>query len=80
MGFDPAQFWKITPRLYVLEIEGAAKRIEREKAMIWWGAMLPHMKKPPTFSEFTGIKTAKLKGHDWEYELAAWKAYAATKH
>ena len=51
-GFDPARFWELTPRLMVLEMDGAARRHERERALIWWGAMMPHMKKPPRFEEF----------------------------
>lgn len=36
----------------MLEMTGAGKRHERERALIWWGAMMPHMKKPPGFKEF----------------------------
>ena len=78
-GFDPARFWEITPRLYTLEMDGAADRMKREKSMIWWGAMMPHMKKPPTFEDFTGFKT-KAARSDWEAELSAWETYAAQKH
>lgn len=24
--------------------------------MVWWGAMMPHLEKPPTFEKFTGYK------------------------
>ena len=44
----------LTPRLYDTEIAGALLRIERERALTWFGAMLPHLKKPPTLQEFTG--------------------------
>lgn len=54
-GFDPARFWDLTLRLYVLEMEGAAERTRNERAMVWWGAMMPHMKKPPDFEKFVGI-------------------------
>ena len=29
-GFDPAQFWTITPRMYDLHMQGAVRRIERD--------------------------------------------------
>lgn len=37
-------------------MSGAEMRIERERAMVWYGAMLPHLKKPPSFDDFTGRK------------------------
>ena len=33
-------------------MEGAADRLRRERAMTWWGAMLPHLKRPPKLDEF----------------------------
>lgn len=35
-------------------MEGAALRIEREREMVWWGAMLPHLKKPVELKKFVG--------------------------
>lgn len=55
-GFDPARFWDLTPRLFALEMQGAADRMQHERAMIWSGAMLPYLKKTPSFEEFTGYK------------------------
>lgn len=55
-GFDPARFWEITPRLYVLEMQAAQERLKRERAMVWWTAMMPHAKEPPSFEAFTGYK------------------------
>jgi len=46
-------------------MDGAAERAKHESAMVWWGAMMPHMKDPPKFAEFTGIKP------DRRTELAA---------
>lgn len=31
-------------------------RIERERSLAWFSAMLPHLKKPMTLEEFTGHK------------------------
>jgi hypothetical protein len=33
-------------------MDGAQERDRRERALVWWGAMLPHMKTPPKFNEF----------------------------
>jgi hypothetical protein len=33
-------------------MDGAAERAKAERALVWWGAMMPHMKKPPSFDEF----------------------------
>lgn len=33
-------------------MDGAAERDRRAKALVWWGAMMPHLKKPPEFREF----------------------------
>lgn len=51
-GFDPARFWAITPRLYVLEMNGALERVRNDRAMVWWGAMMPHLKHPPKLDQF----------------------------
>lgn len=53
-GLNPARFWEITPRLFSVEMEGAALRIQREREMVWWGAMLPHLKKPVPLKDFIG--------------------------
>jgi len=75
---DPARFWELTPRLFMLEMAGAAMRHERDRALVWWGAMMPHMKTKPGFSEFTGIKKTEAR-RDWESDLSKWQAYAASK-
>jgi len=35
-------------------MEGAAEKAKSDRAMIWWGAMMPLMKKPPDYEKFTG--------------------------
>jgi hypothetical protein len=41
-GFDPAAFWRLTPRLYLLHLEGAAQRARNQRVMAveaaWIGA------------------------------------------
>jgi hypothetical protein len=34
-GFDPARFWKITPRLLMLEMQGAMRRREMRRVEMW---------------------------------------------
>lgn len=34
-------------------------RLERERSLVWYGAMLPHLKKPPSLEQFTGHKPDK---------------------
>ena len=36
-------------------------RDQREKALVYWGAMLPNMKKPPTFEQFTGYQPSRAE-------------------
>ena len=35
-------------------MRGEAMRLRREREMIWWGAMLPHLQKIPSLDDFTG--------------------------
>jgi hypothetical protein len=78
-GFDPARFWEITPRLYALEMDGAKERQKYDRAMAWYSAMLPHLKKPPSFEDFVGAKKMSAPRKNWEAELAAWRGYAARR-
>lgn len=38
----------------MIEMEGAALRLRRERELVWWGAMLPHLEKPVALDDFTG--------------------------
>jgi hypothetical protein len=38
----------------MLEMEGAAKRFARERELVWWGAMMPHLEKPVSLEDFAG--------------------------
>jgi len=33
-------------------MDGAQERDRQARALVWWGAMLPHLKKPPSYQEF----------------------------
>lgn len=37
------------------EMRGAELRAQRERALVWTGALLPYQKKPPSFEEFVGL-------------------------
>lgn len=51
-GLSAERFWGLTPRLYLTEMEGARMRIKRERALVWSGAMLARVEKPPTLAQF----------------------------
>lgn len=38
---------------------GAAERMKRERALVWWGAMMPRLKDPPEFEAFTGYRPSR---------------------
>jgi len=41
--------------------------------------MMPHLKQPPGFAEFTGIARPEPV-RDWQADLARWEAYATMRH
>jgi hypothetical protein len=51
-------------------MEGAQERFKAARAMVWWGAMMPLMKEPPSYEKFTGYVPDKREQlRRW---LAAW--------
>jgi len=52
LGLDPGRFLDLTPRQCWLEMDGALERGRRQRALVWWGAMLPNLKDPPDLDEF----------------------------
>lgn len=57
-GLPPDRFWTLTPRLYLLEIRGAADRLQRERRSqieaAWLNATLSRAKKIPTLDKLLG--------------------------
>ena len=54
-------------------MEGAALRLEREREMVWWGAMLPHLKKTPDLKTFVGrVDVARTRAERVRQFHAAW--------
>lgn len=51
---DPARFWEITPRLMAIEMKGARHRIDRERDLAWWTAMMPYLEKRVDLDQFMG--------------------------
>lgn len=82
-GFDPAAFWRLTPRLYVAHMDGAAARLNREhKERAWLAyhvAYLPMQKKAVKFEDLAGETKAKSRSKTWAEQLAAWEVFATTR-
>jgi hypothetical protein len=76
-GLDPARALEITPRLYVVEMEGAAERQRQARALVWFGAMLPHLKTQIQLDEFAGGRRKAAKPQSPEVLDAMIKGLAA---
>lgn len=81
-GFDPARFWEITPRLYALEMEGAALRRHRQaeddRARAWMGAWLGRVEKFPAYDRFVPHRPPVPKRQSPEILQAMFSALAVT--
>ncbi len=61
-------------------MKGAARRLEVERSHVWWGAMMPHLKNPPSLADFVGSKAKPKKQTPEELQAmcevlaAAWGA------
>lgn len=79
-GLPPGRFWKITPRLYLTEMRGAAARLDREHNerawAAWHAAYLPMAKRSVPLSDLLVGKKPKPV-MSWQDQLAAWESYAA---
>ncbi|WP_304615839.1 hypothetical protein [Paracoccus sp. (in: a-proteobacteria)] len=64
-GYDPAQFWGLTPRLYLAHMRGASDRMERKhKSRAWlaWNvAGLTRVEKMPDFDAFISGDAGKVE-------------------
>lgn len=79
-GLPPDRFWEITPRLYLMELDGARIRLDREAQgrieAAWLGAALSRAKKMPSLASLTADKTKTEAALPWEAQLARWEAFA----
>lgn len=56
-----------------IEMEGAAIRLERDRELVWFGAMLPYLSKPVKLKDFVGKKEApKSRAERIKEFHAAW--------
>lgn len=61
-------------------MEGARDRAAQARALTWYGAMLPHFKKPISFEDFVRPKPARARQSRAELQMmcdalaAAWGA------
>lgn len=80
-GLPPERFWTLTPRLYLIEMQGAAERMRRERGQAWDSAMLGRDGvKPPDRDKYVGppvLPQPPRPPVDWRQELAKWRGYAA---
>jgi hypothetical protein len=37
-------------------MEGAAEAWKSKRALVWWGAMMAHLKEPPDLEKFSGYR------------------------
>jgi hypothetical protein len=82
-GLPPERFWTLTPRLYLIEMAGAAERMRRERALAWDVAVIGRDGvKPPERDAFVGppaLPQPRRAPTDWRAEQAKWMAYAAAQ-
>lgn len=80
-GLPPERFWGLTPRLYLIEMQGAAERMRRERALAWDSAVIAREGvKLPDRDKFVGLSALAQPARapvDWRQELAQWQGYAA---
>lgn len=61
-GLPPDRFWDLTPRLYIVELDGVARRFERERKdrteLAWQTAMLTRVDKMPRLETLWGQDVA----------------------
>ena len=74
-GLPPERFWDITPRLYIIELRGARKRLEREQServeAAWITAALTRSAKLPKLDKLLGIKARPRRPEEVKAQLAA---------
>lgn len=79
-GFDPAQFWGLTPRLYLAQMRGALERLEQEQKArewtVWHTAALVRAEQLPDFANFSGGRVSQAKPQTPKEVLAMGEALA----
>ncbi len=79
-GFDPAAFWELSPRLYLIQMQGARKRLEAEHEnrawLAWHVEALRRCEKMPDLQKFVAGKAAQPKTQSPEVLQAMCNALA----
>jgi len=74
-GFDPEQFWSLSPRMYLAHMSGAADRIKREGRdrieAAWTTAALSRADKMPRLAKILGEEPLKQRPEEVAARLAA---------
>lgn len=77
-GFDPTSFWALTPKTYMLYMNAARKRMERERNefawLAWHTAYLPRTKRPIKIEKLFAAHGA-VKRKNWKEQLSDWETY-----
>lgn len=80
-GFDPAAFWELTPRLYLIHMMGSRDRMENEQSKLAWLAWhiagLQRMKDLPDPQRFISGTLASTQRQSPEQLQAMCNALAA---
>jgi hypothetical protein len=77
-GLPPDRFWQITPRLYLIEMEGASRKMSYDRGIAWDTAVMARDGvKVPKRTEYVGKSKREIPS--WESQLAAWEAYAKAR-
>lgn len=83
-GFVPETFWRLTPKLYWIYMNGARNRLIQQHNKtawaIWHAAYLPRTKKPIKLSSMMieNSSSAVIKSN-WERQYQLWLAYCNRK-
>jgi hypothetical protein len=81
-GLPPDRFWTLTPRLFDIEMRGAANRIERERndgiANAWLGATLARAKRIPSLQKLISPKSRRARPQSTIEKQAMFDAMAAS--
>lgn len=76
-GFDPANFWNLTPREIAAHLDGAARRLRREHNnrawLAWHAAALTRVKQMPKLESLMSVDRPE-QSQTWEDMLAVVKS------
>lgn len=81
-GLPPDRFWTLTPRLYMVEMRGAADRLDRQRRErieeVWLGAKLQRAKDIPSLNKLLPPPPGKSRKMSRDEMQAMFDAMAAS--